>query len=228
MAERARAQDAPGATMRRILKRLFPRWFGEPAPRPSPGLPVVGAPPGGRPLPLAPAAGGPGEIQALLAAHAEWLESGGRAGARADLPGKSLRPFSFFMADLRRANLRRADLARCEVQWANLREADLEGANLAGADLFQSSLAGARLRGARLGGAGLMSADLLGADLAGADLKGADLKGARLGGADLRGADLRGADLTGAVGLTQDQLDQACGDGNTKLPPGLTIKPCEE
>jgi uncharacterized protein YjbI with pentapeptide repeats len=49
----------------------------------------------------------------------------------------------------------------------------------------------------------------------------ADLAGARLD-----GADLTDAFLTGAMGLTQAQLDQACGDGRTKLPPGLTVAPC--
>ena len=39
---------------------------------------------------------------------------------------------------------------------------------------------------------------------------------------------LAGADLSGATGLTQKQLDQACGDKETKLPEGLTIKPCPD
>jgi Pentapeptide repeats (8 copies) len=69
--------------------------------------------------------------------------------------------------------------------------------------------------GVNLGGANLNGADLSGANLGGADLLGANLLGARLDGADLRGAD----------GLTQNQLDKACGE-DTKLPSGLTIKPC--
>jgi hypothetical protein len=32
--------------------------------------------------------------------------------------------------------------------------------------------------------------------------------------------------LSTASGLTQDQLDDACGDEATKLPSGLTIRPC--
>ena len=36
-----------------------------------------------------------------------------------------------------------------------------------------------------------------------------------------------GANLLGARGLTQTQLDEACGDANTKLPEGFTpLKPC--
>ena len=50
----------------------------------------------------------------------------------------------------------------------------------------------------------------------------ADLAGAILTRADLTGADLRHTKLGG---LTQEQLDQACGE-NVKLDPPLTIKPC--
>ncbi|MDH3920535.1 MAG: pentapeptide repeat-containing protein, partial [Rhodospirillales bacterium] len=69
----------------------------------------------------------------------------------------------------------------------------------------------------------------------GADLRGSNLSGARLGavlrqvelaGARLDGADLSGAWLADATGLTQAQLDRACGDRRTKLPPGLTVAPC--
>jgi len=63
-------------------------------------------------------------------------------------------------------------------------------------------------------------------DLTGINLHGANLKGALLAKTNLNGADLRGANLSGAKNLTQMQLDQACGDAHTKLPEGLTIKPC--
>ena len=39
-------------------------------------------------------------------------------------------------------------------------------------------------------------------------------------------ANLQGANLTEAKELTQMQLDQACGDTETKLPEGLTIATC--
>jgi hypothetical protein len=35
---------------------------------------------------------------------------------------------------------------------------------------------------------------------------------------------LGGADLSGAKGLDQDQLDEACGDGGTRLPRGLSLR----
>ncbi len=62
--------------------------------------------------------------------------------------------------------------------------------------------------------------------LRGADLSGAELCGSFWHGADLAGADLSGSNVTHAVGLTQRQLDQACGDVTTQLPSLLTISRC--
>ncbi len=55
-------------------------------------------------------------------------------------------------------------------------------------------------------------------------------KEADLSRTDLQRADLRGANLTRAIGLTQEQLDKACGDDKTTLPDYLAdykMKPCE-
>ena len=105
------------------------------------------------------------------------------------------------------------DLANVSIPGANLdSHADLIGANLSGPDLS---------------GASLGNADLFGARLVKANLSNADLTGARLTKANLSGTDLSGANLLGARGLTQTQLDEACGDANTKLPEGFTpLKPC--
>ena len=78
---------------------------------------------------------------------------------------------------------------------------------------------------ADLSGASLSDADLSSSDLSDAKLSGADLSGADLSDASLNGADLSEVDLSAAEGLTQAQLDQACGT-NAKLPPGLTLCPC--
>jgi len=101
--------------------------------------------------------------------------------------------------------------------------ADLIKANLEKADLFQANLQEADLMGANLQGA-----DLLVANLQKANLAGAQLQGANLNGANLRGAGLKHTNLEGAESLTQEQLDEACGDEKTKLPPGLSIKPCPD
>jgi uncharacterized protein YjbI with pentapeptide repeats len=46
-------------------------------------------------------------------------------------------------------------------------------------------------------------------------------------GANLANANLSGAELAGARGLTQAQLNKACGDAETTLPRGLTVPTCQ-
>lgn len=93
----------------------------------------------------------------------------------------------------------------------------LEGVELPKAKLAEGNFLGAILD----------RATLTGADLSGTNLYRASLIGADLNDAILQGTDLSGAELTDAVGLTQKQLDNGCGDEDTKLPDGLTIKPCQ-
>ena len=167
--------------------------------------------------------------------------------------GTVRRPFALFRAnlsgqwlgkeDLRGADLARANLTGAHLSRANLTGADLTAANLTGADLIGAYLIGADLTAANLSGAYLMGTNLSGADLSFADLSGArlidtnlsgarlmatNLSGANLSGADLTGAHLNGANLTGAKNLTQEQLDKACGNADTKLPEGLTLAECKE
>jgi hypothetical protein len=128
--------------------------------------------------------------------------------------------------DLEGVRFPKANLIDAHLSRAYLGRANLSGANLFGADLSRAYLNEADLIGARLNEADLSGAILIGADLTGANLTGANLTGANLTGANLSGANLTKADLTGARNLTQQQLDQACGNTHTKLDPGLTIKPC--
>jgi hypothetical protein len=99
-------------------------------------------------------------------------------------------------------------------------------ANLPGQYLVKEDFRGAELATANLSGANLNRASLSGANLSGADLSIAKLDSAYLSNADLSGAKLNGAYLDGATNLTQEQLDKACGSEKTKLPEGLTLKPC--
>jgi uncharacterized protein YjbI with pentapeptide repeats len=78
----------------------------------------------------------------------------------------------------------------------------------------------ADLESAKPVGANLFRADLMGANLTGAKLTGADLREADLSGSDLSGADLSGADLREAS-LTQEEVEAAIGDENTRLPAEL-------
>ena len=126
------------------------------------------------------------------------------------------------------------DLSSLDLSYANLREAHLEKCDLSGSFLINAGLNGAKLcgaelRGACLHGAGLQFADLTRARLPHASLADADLEGAVLDTVDLTRATLSGARLVaadlqkGVVGLTQEQLDEAWGDSQTRLPEGMTI-----
>jgi hypothetical protein len=128
--------------------------------------------------------------------------------------------------DLRGAILQRANLKDAYLTGANLERAYLLGADLSGAHLEGTNLEGARLASTNLEGARLASANLNGAVLLLANLNGANLNAANLNGANLSDANLEGANLEHARNLTQTQLDEACGNVYTKLPEGLTLKPC--
>jgi hypothetical protein len=141
------------------------------------------------------------------------------------------RPFDLFRANLAGQWLVGQDLRDANLSIANLRDAFLSNANLSGAylgiaNLRNANLSDANLSGTYLGIAILRDANLTGANLTGANLTGANLSGANLSDAYLSGANLSDANLSGAENLTQTQLDEACGNPNTKLPEGLTLKPC--
>jgi hypothetical protein len=181
--------------------------------------------------------------KALLSVSAAVIAGGVMLGF-----GPPHRPFNLFRAnlegqwlvgqDLHKANLNNANLEDANLDDANLNSANLEGANLEGTSLSNADLRGvnlftANLRDANLVGADLSGADLLVANLSSAhllhaNLEGANLTGANLSDARLERADLSGADLREVRNLTQTQLDEACGNASTKLPEGLTLKPCSK
>jgi len=114
---------------------------------------------------------------------------------------------------------------------------DCPHCRLAGADLTNQCVKHGNLEGADFEGAKLVLmcmsfADFRGANFRGADLSGANLAHARLDGADLSGAvliitSLKGTDLTRARGISQRQLDTACGDKETKAPAGMKVHLCQ-
>jgi len=142
------------------------------------------------------------KVKGILEAHETWLKSGGKRGTKADFSGITVQRIGFSGKSLRLPHF-----TGNGSRWAdfsrNLRHADFSRANLTGANFG--------------------AADLRDADFEGTDLQTAKFYDARLGGANLKATDLRGA-----WGLTQKQLDEACGDENTALPEGLTIKRCPE
>lgn len=108
---------------------------------------------------------------------------------------------------------------------------DFSGARLRQADLSLTVLNRARfnradLRDVNAYGGVFSSASFAGANMTNAGFVGTYLRGANFSGATLVGTDFSGADLTGARGLTQSQLDRACGDATTVLPGRLHIPPC--
>lgn len=109
----------------------------------------------------------------------------------------------------------------CQLEGANLtntcvKAKDLHGANFDGANATLMCMSFANFKGASFRGT-----ILDGANLAGADLDGADLTGAHTNITSFLGTDLRHV-----KGLTQAQLNAACGNAKTKVPAGLKVHFC--
>ena len=80
--------------------------------------------------------------------------------------------------------------------------------------------------GARLEGVDFSYSNLSRATFAGADMSGLNFEGAWT-----YLTHFEGADLSRVTRLTQQQVDQSCGDSETRLPPGLQASdswPCVE
>jgi uncharacterized protein YjbI with pentapeptide repeats len=124
----------------------------------------------------------------------------------------------------------------CNLFQANFSGASMTGRNYARARLRQSDLSLSTMNGANFSGADLRdveayggvfsSASFAGADLTNASFVGAYLQGANFSGARLSGTNFSGAQLARARGLSQAQLNGACGDAATDLPAGLRIPAC--
>ena len=108
---------------------------------------------------------------------------------------------------------------------------DLSGADLSNTCVKEHDLTGANFDGADATLMCMSYANFTNASFRGTELSGANLAGARLDGADFTGAktsitSFLGTDLRHVRGLTQAQLDVACGDTSTLPPPGLKIHTC--
>ncbi|UJW76890.1 pentapeptide repeat-containing protein [Rhizobium sp. SL42] len=173
------------------------------------------------------------------------LDSSDLSGAnltRTDFTSTDLRNSNLTEANFEKAVLVRASFAgstakgtrfaRIEAYRTDFSQLDAPGAVFSGAELQRSVFTQAKLAGA----------DFTKADLGRSQFDGADVGGSRFSLANLARADFRGAafaspvdferafffltriegvDLAGATGLTQWQLDMACGDDATVLPAGL-------
>ncbi|MDR3509852.1 MAG: pentapeptide repeat-containing protein [Caulobacteraceae bacterium] len=124
-------------------------------------------------------------------------------------------------------NLFQIDLHNMQVRARNFAGARMRQGDFSLSVFNKSDFTGADLRdinayGALFSGSNLRRADLTNATFVGAYLQGANLQGARLS-----GVNFSGAEMDKAIGLTQAQLSQACGDEKTLLPKGLRVPACK-
>lgn len=123
-------------------------------------------------------------------------------------------------------NLFQGDFSGLEKGGLNLSGARVRQADISLSVMNRTNFRRADLRDVEAYGAVLSSSNFTGADLTNASFVGTYLEGAAFAGARLNGTNLSGAQLSRATGLTQGQLNQACGDENTVLPSGLRIPAC--
>lgn len=124
-------------------------------------------------------------------------------------------------------NLFQADLSSLPLRGGiNLSKARLRQADLSTVVMNRASFAGGDLRDVNAYGGVFGGASFARANLTNASFVGAFLEGANFAGANLTGVNFSGAEMDRASGLSQGQLNRACGDNSTRLPRGLSIPGC--
>ncbi len=162
--------------------------------------------------------------------------------ADADLSGTDLRSSSLVEADLEKTTLIRTSLAGSRADSANFSRIEGYRTVFTAVSAKGASFASAELQRADFTDADLTGADFQKAELGRANFKGATITGTSFAFANLARAEFQGAifegpidftraftlitrfdglDLSQAKGLTQVQVDHACGTETTKLPEGL-------
>ena len=139
--------------------------------------------------------------------------------AEADLTGSDMTKVQGSRANFQKANLAGVTLTKSELLRANFSEANLENADLSKAELGRAVFAEAAMNGA----------DLSYSNVARANFSGAHLENVNLTRAYTFLTRVEGVDLSRTIGLTQTQLELACGDSETQLPNELerpTSWPC--
>ena len=131
--------------------------------------------------------------------------------------GASCAHCNLFQADLGNRVLKSRDLAGSRLRQSDMSLSVLNNSNMSHADLRDINGYGALFNGVIFAGADLTNATLVGGDFAGANFRGAKLNG----------VNLSGAEMDKSLGLTQRQLDAACGDEKTLLPKHLHVPACK-
>ena len=153
------------------------------------------------------------EIQAILSILGQRNAANEPFGKRLDLS----------RTDLRGANLCGLSLNESSYMYSNLQRAQILGAHLEEANFAFANLKGARFIDAHLNNADFTGADLEGAYFDGATLVGANFEMSNLKKVKFNSANLRKANLQDAFGLTQEQIDVAFCDEETKLPAEIML-----
>lgn len=125
----------------------------------------------------------------------------------------------------------RCDLSEGKFGYKVLSNLNFSGAQFRGADFTAITMDRTNLARADLSEVNAYAGRFIGANFSEAKLDRASFTGGYLGRSDLTGASLTGTnfsgtDLRNVRGLTQAQLDAACGDRFTRLSGGLTIAFC--
>ena len=123
-------------------------------------------------------------------------------------------------------NLFQGDFGGLEARGLNLSGARLRQSDMSLSVMNRTRFTSADMRDVEAYGAVFSSSNFSRADLTNASLVGTYLEGANFSGANLVGTNLSGASLLRATGLTQAQLNRACGDEATRLPGSLRIPAC--
>ena len=123
-------------------------------------------------------------------------------------------------------NLFQGDFSGLEANGLNLSGSRLRQSDLSLSVMNRTRFSGADMRDVEAYGAVFSSSNFSRADLTNASFVGTYLEGANFSGATLVGTNFSGAEMARATGLTQGQLNRACGDEATTLPGALHIPAC--
>jgi uncharacterized protein YjbI with pentapeptide repeats len=151
-------------------------------------------------------------LASTFAVHAQDASEIARVQA-----GQSCSGCNLFQADLAYRDLPGIDVSGARLRQANMSLATMNISNFDNANLSVANLFGARVTGSSFRNTDLSSAVLVGSYFGSSNLSRANLSG----------ANLSGAEMANVTGLTQAQLNSACGDASTKLPAGLHIPQCQ-
>jgi len=137
---------------------------------------------------------------------------------RATLAGAIAKSANFSRVEGHRASFVRFSAERTSFTSAELQRADFSLARLIDVNFEKAELGRARFTGARLENVRFSLANLSRVDFTGTSFAGSTAFDRAI----LFLTRIEGIDLSRATGLRQSQIDIACGDASTKLPPGLS------